>query len=773
MANRKYLPRVSKEYIEERRIGVIHEVFTITFILFFVAVTASVFFSNWSTQIRIRNWGLATVSLLTSYIFIYLNRRLIKKMSIQLSVYTMIIVSFTIVSYFVNSDKLILSIIPLAFCGIMICFLSYNRLIIAIYSIVVIAMMTVLMVNNPIMVIELGRGFIIATIFGFLIIIYGYLRTIQLVQWFGDKLNNELKNSNEKNTELQALNEEYIATEEALFAQYDEVKALNHTTQLSAERLSAIINTTDNGIIEYKISENVFSLSDRAVELLHNPSTERYTGIAVLTERLGLKSKELLLEAWESVLKGEAENQEIDLTYIFDGEDVHYRMMLLNYTSKVEYDQHVLIVLKDITKETKQAKHIYNMAYYDDLTGLYSRSGFVEKLNEEIRNGLSEFSIIMLDIDNFKYINDTFGYDVGDGLIQMVAVSLLPFGMKGMPIGRVGSDDFALILGYTKDPEIVVAEINSTKETFTIEGTEFSVNYSIGIAKYQNNIEATDLLKHAELAMYKVKEKGKNGFAYFSEDDSKAVHQKLMLINSLEKAIAKGEIYMNYQPVVDATTQDTVGYEALVRWKASEFGQVSPEVFVELAEQTGYIYELGNYIIEQVCHFVNRMNRSGCGKRMSINISGRQLMYDHFIEDFKRILDKTNTNAHCLAIEITESALIDHMEVAIDSINQIRALGILVYLDDFGKGYSSLTYLNQLPIDVIKIDKSFIDFVHKNKKDETMVRTIIGMAKNFELTVVAEGVEIEEQYETLKAMGCDLIQGYYFSKPLSTKAIIQ
>jgi len=238
------------------------------------------------------------------------------------------------------------------------------------------------------------------------------------------------------------------------------------------------------------------------------------------------------------------------------------------------------------------------------------------------------------------------------------------------------------------------------------------------------------------------------------------------MMNALEQSLDRREIFLNYQPIVNSTTEEIVGFEALVRWKSKK-GFISPATFIPLAENTGYIIELGDYIIEEACRFAKRIHEKNPDLYLSINISNKQLLNSEFSEKLIKTIDASGVKASQLAIEITESAVIENYEMAVLVLNELKKSGIQVYLDDFGTGYSSLNHVNQLPIDLIKIDKSFIDNLHTNKRDEVMVKHIINMADDFNLNVIAEGVEYQDQFALLQSLGAQMLQGYHFYRPLS------
>jgi len=303
------------------------------------------------------------------------------------------------------------------------------------------------------------------------------------------------------------------------------------------------------------------------------------------------------------------------------------------------------------------------------------------------------------------------------------------------------------------------------------------LNCSIGMASSINRKESSvRILENAEIAMYKAKEKGKRSYVEYVTSHQEDIKNKLLLINAMEKGLDQKEFSLNFQPQYDAKTKQIIGYESLIRWNSSELGWVEPLDFIPLAEKMGYIHPIGEFVIRESCNFAKTINKKRAESEkliVSVNVSGVQLLNDGLFDFFIRLIDEIGVEADNLAIEITETAIIENKEVASKQLELFRKKGIKVYLDDFGTGYSSLNYLIELPIDAIKIDKFFIDHILNEDREYSVVKMVISLAADFGLKTVAEGVETLQQSEMLEKIGCDFIQGFYYNRPLELKDAIK
>ncbi|MCY6957454.1 putative bifunctional diguanylate cyclase/phosphodiesterase [Clostridium brassicae] len=429
----------------------------------------------------------------------------------------------------------------------------------------------------------------------------------------------------------------------------------------------------------------------------------------------------------------------------------------------------------DITEFRKMEEKLNSLAYYDVLTKLPNRFMFQKKMGillKEKQNKLSKFALIFMDIDNFKYINDTLGHLSGDKLLKNIANILMENIIPPNFISRLGGDEFAIVIDNVEDNEDISikikALIKNLRKPWIIEEQEFFISFSMGIAVYpQDGKDLITLLKKADTAMFNIKEKGKDNYCFYSDNMEEKTLEHINMLNELRRAIDKKEFTLYYQPQINLTTGKIIGVEALIRWIHPKRGFIPPIEFISIAEQTGYIHNIEEWVFKTAFKQKKEWDEKGYSNiNMSINMSGETLARNNVVSDIKKILVDNNMNCTNLQIEITETSFMKKLDVAIKNIEYIRNMGIKVSLDDFGTGYSSLTYLKKLPIDIVKIDRQFIKGIINQHEEEIIVQSIIQLVHGLNMEVVAEGIETEEQLEFLKKYKCDIGQGYLFSKPL-------
>lgn len=419
-------------------------------------------------------------------------------------------------------------------------------------------------------------------------------------------------------------------------------------------------------------------------------------------------------------------------------------------------------------------------ASHDQLTGIYNRHAFISHLQQKI-NGLEKthhFSyLLLIDLDHFKTINDSLGHDVGDLILQEVSARLQKLTAKENIIARLGGDEF-IFLGrdfadkqacLEKALEISHQFLESVKSTYFLGDHHLYISASIGVSLLtEKRFNASTFVKEADIAMYEVKAQGRDGVILFNDELSKRVAQRLEIEQKLHFALQNEEIFLHYQPQVNQT-QKIIGCEVLVRWNNQELGMVAPDLFIPIAEQTGLVIELGSYILKEAFKTLASWQAQGVIlEQFSINISIRQFFHNNFISEVERLCAEhlDERLRHMLIFEVTETFLAEDVPKVISVMKALQDLGIRFSMDDFGTGYSSLNYLQQMPIDELKIDRSFINRLSQHKEDQKMVGIILMIAKSFDLKIVAEGVETEEQYSFLAENNCDIFQGYYYSRPL-------
>ncbi|WP_433944740.1 EAL domain-containing protein [Paenibacillus sp. SN-8-1] len=433
--------------------------------------------------------------------------------------------------------------------------------------------------------------------------------------------------------------------------------------------------------------------------------------------------------------------------------------------------------LRDITERYLSEELNNYLAYHDELTSLLNRRSLRETLHEYISSSPTsgeniDLVLMFLDLDHFKTINDAFGHSNGDIILKQVADRLTNFlGDKGN-VYRMGGDEFILLFhGLSEQQEVTqvgerIIEIFNTP--FTINGSMFHVTASIGIAIYDGT-DAESFMIYADHAMYRSKSKGRNNYTLFDSNmkSNSSEKDKLSLELALRGALEAKEFIVYYQPQVDFTTKKIIGLEALLRWNRPGYGIVAPDAFIPVLEETGLISQVGEWVLREVCNQSKRWVEKGLPKfKMAVNLSSKQFLNDNLVEVISNTLRDTGMDPNYLELEITETMTMD-VERAITVLDQLNALGVRISIDDFGTGYSSLNYLKKFPIHTLKIDKSFVRDIMSDQNDLNIVSTIISMAHNLNLDVVAEGVETEDQLHFLQMKKCDTVQGYYFSKPLS------
>ncbi|EDN69989.1 sensory box/GGDEF family protein [Beggiatoa sp. PS] len=425
-------------------------------------------------------------------------------------------------------------------------------------------------------------------------------------------------------------------------------------------------------------------------------------------------------------------------------------------------------------KQTEQ--RLAYLAYYDDLTGLPNRTLFYERVNRAIyhaRQNLSMVAVIFFDLDGFKYVNDTWGHPIGDLLLKKVAKRLMQCTLcQSDAMARLGGDDFTMVLENINSPKLIEQFAHNILEVvqppFDLNGHETFITASIGISLYPNDGKEVDtLLKQADAALYHAKESGKNNYQFFTPQMKKHAHNRLIMESKLRRALEREEFVLYYQPQMHLASGQIIGAEVLLRWQHPEMGLVSPYRFIPLAEETGLIVPIGEWVLHHTCLQQQHWQCHSQSKlRLSVNLSSRQFQQDNLIKTVVRILDETCMDATLLTLELTESLLIQNIDITNKILHQFKEMGIQLAIDDFGTGYSSLSYLKRFPIDKLKIDQSFVRDIPDNKDDVNITKAIIALAHNLQMTVVAEGVEKETQLILLKSLQCDEIQGYLISRPV-------
>jgi diguanylate cyclase (GGDEF)-like protein/PAS domain S-box-containing protein len=516
-----------------------------------------------------------------------------------------------------------------------------------------------------------------------------------------------------------------------------------------------------------------------------------------LCQILGYTEEELLLTDFLSVthpddlptalsnigqlLKGKVQASQMEKRYIHkSGHEVwvHWSVSLVRdqYSKSV----HLIFQIQDITDRKLAEQQLHHDAFHDALTGLPNRALFMDHLKLAIarsrRHASTRFAVLYLDLDRFKVINDSLGHTIGDQLLVGIADRLKMNLRPGDTVARLGGDEFTVLIeDITDETESIQVAERIQKELsvpFTLSGREVFTTVSMGIAPSATGYErAEDILRDADTAMYRAKSAGKARYEIFD----KAMHARainlLQMETDMRRALEREEFILHYQPIVALDNFRLRGFEALVRWQHPERGFISPMDFIPVAEETGMIVPLGEWVMREACRQMNGWQRMFPLEHplfITVNLSSKQFSQTQLISTFAMILQETGVKPQSVKLEITESVVMENIDTATDMLRQLRSLGVKLAIDDFGTGYSSLSYLHRFPIDTLKIDRSFVTRMSENNENVEIVRTIVVLAQNLGMDVVAEGVETNEQLVILQKLGCENGQGYFFSKPVNS-----
>ncbi|MCK5167627.1 MAG: EAL domain-containing protein, partial [Rhodospirillaceae bacterium] len=440
------------------------------------------------------------------------------------------------------------------------------------------------------------------------------------------------------------------------------------------------------------------------------------------------------------------------------GEEYAERLSITAIIGNLGEVRQFAAVVADITKRKQDEERILYQANYDKLTGLPNRSLFIDRLNQSIptmARSNKKLALLFIDLDGFKLVNDTLGHDYGDELLKEAAERLGHCVRTGDTVARLGGDEFTITMPNLDDlrnaPIVAQRSLDALAKPFIISGHESFVSASIGITIFPDDATTSqELLKNADAAMYKAKDEGKANYQYFTADMNAQVKERMVIKNGLIKALENGELSLFYQPKMDLKSNSITAVEALMRWNNPELGNVTPDVFIPILEESGLLVEVGEWAMRTACKQHNEWLEQGIPPiKMAVNLSARQLREKSFVDIVKNALTDMNISPEFFEVEITESMLMSDAPNIVAALNAVHELGIHVSMDDFGTGYSSLSYLKKFPIDTIKIDRSFVSDIATNHDDAEIIRTIINMGKTLNRKLIAEGVETIEQLDML------------------------
>lgn len=579
---------------------------------------------------------------------------------------------------------------------------------------------------------------------------------------------------------------EFLAAVDSAYREFDsQQKQLEESLNMSAEEL--VLANEEMHAVFQAIPDQLFHLDSegRIISYKLGQSSHHY-----------LRKDRLINQYLKDVTDIEvAEKFDVSIQQVISQRSIKHFEFIIVFEKKIYYyevrmmplkSEAVIALVRDITERKLAEEQIAFLAYHDSLTALPNNRLFRDRLHHAIaqaeRNN-KMLAVMFLDLDRFKLINDTMGHSAGDELLKITSQRLIEAVRKtdsvaintvglGSSVARLGGDEFTILLEDISSVQAVtrIAEriVENISLPMMLGRQEVHISTSIGIAVYpQDGSEVDEIIRHADTAMYHAKGQGRNNFQFYTDSMNRSSAELLALENNLHKAIEQRQLCLYYQPQVSVVSGELVGMEALIRWKHPERGFVSPGVFIPVAEETGMIMQIGEWVLREACEQGMRWIEAGYKIfKISVNLSARQLKDEGLPALIEKILHETGLPADKLGIELTESAIILEPEIALAHLQKIKALGVNLSLDDFGTGYSSLSYLKRFPIDTLKIDQAFVRDVKVDHEDAALVKAIIAMAHGLGMDVIAEGVELEEQLEFLGANNCDTIQGFLFSRPL-------
>ena len=575
---------------------------------------------------------------------------------------------------------------------------------------------------------------------------------------------------------LTMADEELIAMDEAIQQQYEEIKQQKNALSVSDERYQLAVEGANDGIWEWDIIQNKYFISQRVAEIIGISKEEIENNPDPYLKHIHPDDVERVKDSIAQYLMEKTGVYEE--TYRLRKNDGTYVWILSHGKAIWNEDGEAIRVAGSYTNITDQMENqekLHQLAFYDQLTHLPNREWLTQEIDEMIKMHIDEdykIAFLYLDIDDFKHINDTIGHAFGDDFIVMIADFLKKEVGEIARISRLGGDEFGIVIYDMQNIEEIktLAEYlsNHIKKPWKLGEYAFYIGASIGVALYpESGSNASALMQNADTAMFHVKEHGKDDYCLYAPDMRQQTWNYIKMNNLIREGIENNEFSLYYQPQIDVQTEEVVGVEALIRWIHPTEGFISPMDFIPFAEMTGQIYDIGEWVLQTACIKKSEWKSLKYSHiKMAVNLSSKRLTQEGLVEKIKNEIEKYGLSGECLELEITETAVMDDLERAIHVLHEIRALGVTIALDDFGTGYSSLTYLQKLPIDVLKVDREFINNITKENEESHIFKFVTQVAHTLGLKVIAEGVETKEQLEFLQKNGCDIAQGYYFSKPM-------
>ncbi len=577
---------------------------------------------------------------------------------------------------------------------------------------------------------------------------------------------------------IQAIKEEATLGQNYLVIIHD-LEKLRFTNNMVKLAIKVLENSSE-GIMITDALGKIISVNP-AFEIVTGYSSDEVIGMNPSILQSGIHDKNFYTAMWIEVAKigfwkgeiwNKRKNGEIYPEWLTISSIQDELGKLINYVA----------VFADITDRKYAEEQLSYLAHFDSLTGVANRYSLNKRLEDLIHTSekyRQQLAVLFLDLDRFKQINDTLGHNYGDLLLKNVSSRLQGIIKNKDTIARLGGDEFVIVLPNLKHPREAIHTakliIEALAKPFFLKNQEVYISTSIGISLYP--LDGTDmdtLLHNADKAMYEAKASGRNQYELYYDEMNKNEAEQRITENYLRKALERNEFYLVYHPIMEVNSKNIVGVEALIRWEQADLGIVSPEEFIPIAEQSGLIIPISEWVIKKASEDLKTLQIKGYPKlRMNINISALHFNQDSFVKSIESIFENINVNPHYIEFELTESMIMPKAMEAVQKLVKLKQLGIKLSIDDFGTGYSSLSYLNRFPIDTLKIDQSFVRGIVAYKDDRSIVEAIVTMAQRLGLKVVAEGVENGKQFKFLKKENCDFIQGYYLTKPLMLNKLFE
>ncbi|MEZ5757973.1 MAG: EAL domain-containing protein [Emcibacteraceae bacterium] len=548
----------------------------------------------------------------------------------------------------------------------------------------------------------------------------------------------------------------------------------------SAQRIQIILNAMEEGLVTLN-SKGQIVAANNAMSIIFGYEP---------TEFIGMELKSLLKSQYLKISKDFVSflSKKVDGLNVYksdetgirkDGSTVPLRIDIREVF--LEQEKHYTVLIRNVSEQHEAEKIIRHMAWHDSLTGLANRNLLSARLEDALKIAKrldKKVAVMILDLDKFKPVNDLYGHAIGDKLLKVVAERLLYCAREVDTVARLGGDEFAIVLSNIENDKniITIADriIHSIQQPAEIDGNIIQIGTSIGVSFYPDDSDTPiELIRMADVALYQAKDDGRRLYRLYDQQmDAETKAQKQLEID-LNKALENDELLLQYQPQFDAKTNKLVGAEALIRWEHPEKGMIPPYSFIPVAEICGLMIPIGQWVLNTACKVAKSWQDQGLPKiRISVNISARQFHSDNFVKTIEDAINHSNLEPCWLELEITEGMVIKNTDNVVMKLEQLKALGVNLSIDDFGTGYSSLAYLKRFPVDQLKIDQSFIRNIHEDPDDAAITDAVIRLGHSLGLKVVGEGVETEKHVEILKEKGCDILQGYYFCRPINQEEFV-